>query len=225
MKRYLMEMLGTFFLISAVGFTGDPFAIGFMLMVLTYVGYHVSGGHYNPAVTLAVWLRGRLSRADVLPYMGSQVAGALVGMGVIYFVTDGMGLREPLTVFPLYVGCAFELALSFLFLMAVLVVATSSPMGTDHMQGVPSSGVISTNYIYGMAIGFALMAVSFLGAAVNPAIGLSSAVFSWLQNFSVMSLQGLLRSVGAPLVGSILAAHAFKYFYPDMHAMHQKKID
>ena len=77
MKKYLVEFIGTFFLVFTVGMTVidpggagalAPLAIGSLLMVIVYAGGHVSGGHYNPAVTLAVWLRGRCATADVAPY-------------------------------------------------------------------------------------------------------------------------------------------------------------
>jgi aquaporin Z len=77
MKKYLVEFIGTFFLVLAVGMNVigcdpnnflPPLAIGLTLMIMVYAGGHVSGGHYNPAVTLAVWLRGRCATKDVLPY-------------------------------------------------------------------------------------------------------------------------------------------------------------
>src|SRR5215469_8986638 len=86
MKKYLTEFIGTFFLVMTVGMTvlgqGStplaPLAIGSVLMVMIYAGGHVSGGHYNPAVTLAVWLRGRCPASDFLPYWISQIAGSIV---------------------------------------------------------------------------------------------------------------------------------------------------
>ena len=85
MKKYLVEFIGTFFLVLTVGMTViepgigglAPLAIGSALMIMVYAGGHVSGGHYNPAVTLAVWLRGRCSTADVPGYMLAQVAGGI----------------------------------------------------------------------------------------------------------------------------------------------------
>ena len=82
MKKHLVEFIGTFFLVLTVGMTfiepgaGNlaPLAIGSALMIMVYAGGHVSGGHYNPAVTVAVWLRGRCSQADVPGYIGSQIA-------------------------------------------------------------------------------------------------------------------------------------------------------
>src|SRR5882724_10528083 len=84
MKKYLVEFIGTFFLVLTIGMTviepgaGNfaPLAIGAALMVMVYAGGHVSGAHYNPAVTIAVWLRGRCSTMDVPFYIGAQVLGA-----------------------------------------------------------------------------------------------------------------------------------------------------
>ncbi|HUE36725.1 MAG TPA: aquaporin, partial [Candidatus Acidoferrum sp.] len=84
MKKYLTEFIGTFFLVMTVGMTviepgaGSmaPLAIGSALMIMVYAGGHVSGGHYNPAVTLAVWLRGRCPTADVVPYWIAQISGS-----------------------------------------------------------------------------------------------------------------------------------------------------
>jgi aquaporin Z len=86
MKKYLTEFIGTFFLVLTVGMTViapgagtlAPLAIGSALMIMVYAGGHVSGGHYNPAVTLAVWLRGRCGTADVVPYWCAQIAGSVV---------------------------------------------------------------------------------------------------------------------------------------------------
>ena len=85
MKKYLVEFIGTFFLVLTVGMcviepgAGNlaPLAIGAALMVMVYAGGHVSGGHYNPAVTLAVWLRGRCPSGDVPAYMVAQALGAV----------------------------------------------------------------------------------------------------------------------------------------------------
>ena len=84
MKNLLAECIGTFFVVLVIGLTviapgaGDlaPLAIGTILMVMVYAGGHVSGAHYNPAVTLAVWLRGKCDAKDVPGYMGAQVRPA-----------------------------------------------------------------------------------------------------------------------------------------------------
>src|SRR3712207_7097012 len=94
MDKYLTEFIGTFFLVLTIGLTviepgaGSlaPLAIGSVLTVMVYAGGHVSGAHYNPVVTLAVWLRGHHPALDVLPYMGVQVLAAVVaGLMVAVF--------------------------------------------------------------------------------------------------------------------------------------------
>src|SRR5712671_7439897 len=94
MKKYLVEFIGTFFLAMTVGMTVigasagalAPVAIGSALMVMVYAGGHVSGGHYNPAVTLAVWLRGKCPAADVPGYWASQVVGGVAAALVALYL-------------------------------------------------------------------------------------------------------------------------------------------
>src|SRR4051812_46485328 len=99
MRRYLTEFIGTFFLVFTIGMTvvGDPpgvvppLAIGSALMVMIYAGGHVSGGHYNPAVTLGVFLRGKCPLVDVPYYMIAQVLGALAAAFLVLFL-KGQGV-------------------------------------------------------------------------------------------------------------------------------------
>src|SRR5277367_6880423 len=94
MKKYLVEFIGMFLFVLVVGMvvidpgagSFAPIAIGATLMILVYAGGHVSGGHYNPAVTLAVWLRGRCSAADVVPYWVAQIVGAVAASYVVLFL-------------------------------------------------------------------------------------------------------------------------------------------
>src|SRR5215831_1998865 len=97
MNKYLMELVGTFFLVFTIGCTvvGNgagmlaPLAIGSALMVMVFAGGHISGGHYNPAVTLGVWMRGRCDTADVPAYLIAQVIGAAVAAMVVRYVKGG----------------------------------------------------------------------------------------------------------------------------------------
>jgi aquaporin Z len=85
MKKYLTEFIGAFFLVFTIGMcvlkpdVGNfaPIAIGSALMIMVYAGGHLSGGHYNPAVTLAVWLRGKCPASDVPAYIIAQVVAAV----------------------------------------------------------------------------------------------------------------------------------------------------
>ena len=91
MNKYIAEFIGTFFLVLTIGCTVigagagviAPLAIGAALMVMVYAGGHISGGHYNPAVTLGILIRGKVQPADVVPYMIAQFAGAAVAALVV----------------------------------------------------------------------------------------------------------------------------------------------
>src|SRR5437868_1170848 len=94
MNKYIAEFIGTFFLVLTIGCAVviggagviAPLAIGAALMVMVYAGGHISGGHYNPAVTLAVWIRGRCATKDVVPYWVAQLAAAIVASLVLNYL-------------------------------------------------------------------------------------------------------------------------------------------
>ena len=98
MNKYIAEFIGTFFLVLTIGCTGisagtgviAPLAIGAALMVMVFAGGHISGAHYNPAVTVGVFIRGKVNGADVGPYMVAQLAGAaLAAVAVTKFLRAG----------------------------------------------------------------------------------------------------------------------------------------
>ena len=103
MNKYLTEFVGTFFLVLTIGCTVipgatgviPPIAIGAALMVLVFAGGHISGAHYNPAVTLAVWMRGRCDTKDLVPYWVSQLAGAAEAAGAAGYL---VGPGTPMTI-------------------------------------------------------------------------------------------------------------------------------
>ena len=92
--KYVVEFIGTFFLVFTVGMTVKspdaaalaPLAIGSALMIMVYAGGHFSGGHYNPAVTLGVTLRGKCTWADAIPYWVAQFVAAVVAAGCVLFI-------------------------------------------------------------------------------------------------------------------------------------------
>src|SRR5215510_9442698 len=91
MKKYITEFIGTFFLVLVVALTGNPAAIGVTLMVMIFAGGHISGAHYNPAVTLAVLARGKVTSQDAIIYMVVQVLGAIVAALVAKWYMGDMG--------------------------------------------------------------------------------------------------------------------------------------
>ena len=99
MRKYIVEFIGMFFFVLTVGLTNlpkayeyssivAPIAIGSVLMVMIFAGGHISGGHFNPAVTLAVWLRGRCATRDVPGYMIAQFAGAIAAGAVAVYARN-----------------------------------------------------------------------------------------------------------------------------------------
>src|SRR5712691_7024130 len=94
MNKYFAEFIGTFFLVLTIGCTVvghgagplAPLAIGSALMIMIYAGGHISGGHFNPAVTVAVWLRGKCPVADVPAYIGSQIVAAVLAAVVALYL-------------------------------------------------------------------------------------------------------------------------------------------
>jgi aquaporin Z len=173
MSKYLTEFIGTFFLVATIGFTviapgaGDmaPLAIGASLMVMIFAGGHVSGGHYNPAVTLAVYLRGRCPAMDVLPYWLAQLLGAGAAAVIVLFVRDKVVVTalEPDVTRALIAEFIYTFALCYV----VLNVATAK--GT------------SGNPTYGLAIGFTVLAGAYAvggisGGAFNPAVAVGITV-------------------------------------------------
>src|SRR5689334_19698201 len=124
MSKYIAEFIGTFFLVLTIGCTviGSgagalaPLAIGSALMVMIFAGGHISGGHFNPAVTLGVWLRGRCATSDVAPYMISQVVGAALAALAVKL------LKGPIVVTPLEPAILPALLAEFLFTFALVYV-------------------------------------------------------------------------------------------------------
>jgi aquaporin Z len=207
MRKYVTEFIGTFGLVFTVGCAVlgkaalAPLAIGAALMVFVYAGGHISGGHYNPAVSLAAYLRGRLSRDDLGPYMVAQAAGALVAAGLATFVVNPAPF-PPLDMSGRAIGAG--LVAEFIFTFALAYVVLNTATSKDHPG----------NSFYGLAIGFTVFtgatAVGRIsGGAFNPAVALGASVmglFSW-SNIWIYLL--------ADFAAGAAAALAFRYLNPD----------
>ena len=129
MNKYIAEFIGTFFLVLTIGCTVigtgtgiiAPLAIGAALMVMVFAGGHISGGHYNPAVTLGMYIRGKLQSADVVPYWIAQLAGAaLAALLVSKF------LRAGVAVIPMNPNIGAALVEEFLFTFALVYVVLNT---------------------------------------------------------------------------------------------------
>jgi aquaporin Z len=207
MKKYLVEFIGTFFLVLTVGMTVieprvaielAPLAIGLALMIMVYAGGHVSGGHYNPAVTVAVWLRGRCSREEVPGYIGSQLAAGIVAAFVVLGLKgDPSVSAKELAVFPALIA---ELIGTFALCYVVLNVATAKST--------------AGNSYYGLAIGLTVTAMAYAlspvsGGVFNPAVAVGITVLK-LAKVSHLWIY-LVANLGA----GALAAWVFRTINPE----------
>ena len=204
MKKYLVEFIGTFFLVFTVGLTvrghADlaPLAIGASLMVMIFAGGHISGGHFNPAVTLAVYLRGKCEAKDVTPYWMAQfAAGVVAGLLVHYLFISSPASPVLRGTIP---SAIVEVLFTFALAWVVLNVATAK--GT------------AGNSFYGLAIGMTVMtgavAVGGIsGGAFNPAVGLGvyTMGLEWGKQFGLYLV--------ADFSGAALAALAFSLVNSD----------
>lgn len=205
MPKYLTEFVGTMFFVMTIGLVvtpGNPMAplvIGAVLMVIVYMGGHVSGGHYNPAVTLAVYLRGKLPAAEVVPYWVAQVAGATVGAYLSYMFLDKTFAPTPAATSTTVTTLLVEALFTCLLCLTVLNTATAKPT-----QG---------NSFYGLAIGFSIVIAAFAGGPVsggafNPAIGTGPTIVNALVGGG--SWSHLWLYLVGPLAGGVLASVIFK---------------
>jgi aquaporin Z len=205
MKRKLgVEFIGTFFLVFTVGMAvataGSlaPLAIGTVLMVMVFAGGHVSGGHYNPAVSTAVFLRGKLAQNEYVAYVGTQILAALVAAAVVAILGYTPKAAVPVA------GVGKMLIVEFLFTFALAYVVLNVATADD----------TAGNSFYGLAIGFTVMAGAvsvggISGGVFNPAVavGVSTA--------GLVSWSMLWVYLVANLAGGAAAAVAFRAVNPD----------
>jgi aquaporin Z len=205
MQKYLVELIGTFFLVLTIGCTVigggagviPPLAIGSALMVMIFAGGHISGGHYNPAVTLGVWLRGKCDTADVIPYMVSQVIGASLAALAVGFLRSGAAVSAGSPDVPK--ALLAEFLFTFALVYVVLNVATAK--GT------------SGNSFYGLAIGFTVLTGAFAvgdisGGAFNPAVAVGVTVMG------LSTWANIWIFLVADFLGGAVAAAVFKFLNP-----------
>jgi len=203
MAKYVTEFIGTFFLVLVIGLTGNPIAIGTTLMVMVYMGGHVSGAHYNPAVTLAVTMRGRCETSEAPIYMASQILGALAAGFVVYLAADVAFAPAPAA----EANMAGVLLVEFLFTFALCLVVLNTA----------TAKATEGNSFYGLAIGFTVLAAAFAGGpisggAFNPAVGVGPILTNML--FGDGTLGDIWIYIVMPLAGGVLAAITFKMQNP-----------
>ena len=202
-RKLVVEFIGTFFFVFAIGeaLTNAPaelapLAIGSALMVMVFAGGHISGGHFNPAVSTAAMVRGKLPSSEFLPYIIAQAAGAIVAALIFLAIEDDAAAGD-------FAGAGTMLVVEFLFTFALcwVVLHTATAVGTEG------------NSFYGLAIGFTVMVGAYAvgalsGGAFNPAVALGASImgfFEW-SDFWIYLV--------ACFLGGAAAAIAFLYVNP-----------
>jgi len=227
MKKLLAEFIGTFWLVlggcgSAVlaagvpelgiGFAGVALAFGLTVLTGAYALGHISGGHFNPAVSIGLFVGGRFNAKDLPGYIIAQVLGGIAGASILYviasgqdgfslaggFASNGYGEHSPMG-FSMTAALVTEVVMTFMFLIVIL--------GATHKNASAGFG--------GLAIGLALTLIHLISipvtnTSVNPARSTSQALFAggW-------AVEQLWLFWVAPIVGAILAGIVYKFMAPN----------
>ena len=202
-KNYVVEFIGTFYLVFTVGAVlllgGDgvinALAIGFALMIMVYSGGYISGGHYNPAVSLAAVIRKSLPLDEFVPYVIAQTLGATVACLFINHFSGHLANYEgcAFNIFPMMVGeFIFTFALCYVVLMT-----TTSPVKNNSYYGFAIGATVTTGIF---AVGSVLCHGAF-----NPAIAVS------LGMMHLACWQSVFITIGANLIAAIAAGLLYKY--------------
>jgi len=232
MKKLVAEFIGTAWLVLGgcgaavlaagvpgvgIGLVGVSLAFGLTVLTGAYALGHISGGHFNPAVSLGLWAGGRFEAKDLLPYIGAQVLGGAVGAGILYLIVSsssdftgvGTGMGAFATNFydanvygvnfGMVGALVTEIVMTFMFLIVIL--------GATHKNASPGFG--------GMAIGLALTLIHLISipvtnTSVNPARSTAVAIFAEANAMGQLWLFWV-----APIVGAILAGFVYKFMAPN----------
>jgi aquaporin Z len=204
MKNYVTEFIGTFFLVLTIGLTVlggtplAPLAIGCSLMIMVFMGGHISGANYNPAVTLALVMRGKLASKEFVPYVVSQLLGAIAAAWIVLVLTGRTFAPEPSTTATAMQALLVEFLYTFALALVVLNTATHP--------------AIKNNSFYGLAIGFTIVVAAFAGGpisggAFNPAVGFGPTLINAMLGGG--SWGHLWLYIVGPLAGGAVAAGVY----------------
>ena len=204
MRAYLTEFIGIYFLVLTIGLTvlgGTPFAplaIGASLMIMVFMGGHISGAHYNPAVSIACAMRRKLPWSEVAPYIAAQLLGAVAAALTVYGILGQTFTLAPAEGFSAARAVVVEALYTFALCLVVLNVAT-----IQKTKG---------NSFYGLAIGFTIVVAAFAGGplsggAFNPGVGFGPILVHTVLGDG--TLGNLWIYIVGPLLGAVGAAGAF----------------
>ena len=203
MRQYLMEFIGTMFLVLVIGLNSNPIAVGSILIAMVYIGWHISGAHYNPAITLAVWIRGKIDIKNAVAYIFAQLLGAFAASIVFYLIQERTFAPAPTVGVEIWKSILLELLFTFALCSVFLELAT-----TERLKG---------NYIYGLAIGFTFLGSIYAiggisGGVLNPAAAFGPQLMDTLEGGSGLG-KFYIYFIGC-FGGGVLSAIVYKFLNP-----------
>ena len=199
MKKYSVEFIGTFFLVLTVALSGNPIAIGCILTAMIYMGGYISGAHYNPAVTIGLFVSGTIKWEEARKYIAAQLLGGFIAAGIYACIKQDFFLPSPAPDVSLLAAFIVEVLFTFALVSVVHHVAVNPK--------------VKGNQYYGLAIGMTVLAAAtaggpISGGAFNPAVGVSPLIFD------IASIPAhaptILLYIAGPLVGGALAGLLYK---------------
>ena len=223
-RRLVAEFFGTFWLVFGgcgsavlaaafptlgVGFVGVSFAFGLTVLSMAYAVGHISGGHFNPAVTLGLWSAGRCANKHVIPYVVVQVVGAVLASAALYYIASGKAGWAPagfatngygdLSPGKYSVGACFfaELLLTFFFLM--IIIGTTSKGAATGFAGIPIGLALTLIH---------LISIPITNTSVNPARSTGPALFA-----DTAAIGQLWLFWVAPIAGAMIAGVVGRILY------------
>ena len=206
MNKYIIEFLGTFFLVLIIGLSQNPLAIGLGLAVLVYMGAHISGAHYNPVVSLAMLVNDQIELKEFSFYLASQLLGSVVATYFIMLLgNDFEVISNTNDISSFFVA---EILFTFLLVFVILNVALNK-----NLEG---------NQFYGLAIGLTVTAGAFAvgnisGAVFNPAVSFGPSLFSFIDpqvvGANISSSDFFIYYLISGIIGSVIASYLYKKVY------------
>jgi len=200
MKQYAMEFIGTFFLTLAISLVGNPITVGLMLMAMIYVGGHVSGAHFNPAISFACFIHNRMQLAEMGMYIVAQSLGAIGALWFFMIVTNNTFALDMVPESPLFGPMMIE-ALMVLVLCWVYLMMNVSNRYKD-------------TAIAGIVLGLTLMAIASAGSLFNPAVAIASLLCNFIKEGSFGDMTSVLVYIAGPLLGAFASSFIYNYFKP-----------
>ena len=206
MNKYIIEFLGTFFLVLIIGLSQNPVAIGLGLAVLVYMGAHISGAHYNPVVSLAMLINNQIELKEFSFYLASQLLGSVAATYFIMLLGNDFNVVSNTNdISSFFVA---EILFTFLLVFVILNVALNK-----NLKG---------NQFYGLAIGLTVTAGAFAvgnisGGVFNPAVSFGPSLFSFVDpqvvGTNVSSSDFFIYYLISGIIGSVIASYLYKKVY------------